>query len=642
MRKPTLAVVLFLSSCSPEALEALERHDEQVNELSHHVQVRFDDGSARLTVTRKFRNDTLQYQELTRQLQLPDDAIATSLRVSTGTAAPLSGTLTTAEDAAARWDLLTSFGDAAPSVVAKLDWGTEGALDLALFGLAPGETATVEYDLELRPHYFAGELSFEYPRDEEGPAPEFLGADRIDTENGSRLRVSRDFVEPFTARWATYPLEVDRSLWRLELDVKAQLAPTPVRPNVVFVIDGSHSEGPEGIAAQLELIEPYLANVREAQVEVVIYRRFAERLFGRFVTGSDVARLLATLPPERLAPGNGSNLELGARLGAEALAGAGGVTSRMVIFTDQQLPFGFTNARAIEAVSAAPRDTIVHVVERSGGESGELAERRDDAAQLSPLAASTGGVFFHLDGRALDPVLSADTMLGLVRPIRIDSLDLHVEGVEALGDEGSLSEGSSIRRMDVGAAPGEELVITGKLWAQELRQVVRLDRRLADQLPGLSIGDDSIRWALSDDELRTVASVSHAVSPVTSFFSAPPDAAASTVGRTIGLGLLGSGGSIGCGGVSNSTRCGFGFARQGPDFDTLLRGLIAPAVNACRQHGEPKLANLKLEATGDEIVEVDVGAESPELAECLIEGLWLLRLTPEFTGHRVYQLQSLE
>ena len=80
-----------------------------------------------------------------------------------------------------------------------------------------------------------------------------------------------------------------------------------IERNVVFAIDASHSEGPEGIAAQLELIEPYLANVPDAQVELVICRRHAERLFGRFVPASDVARLLASTQAERLAPGNGSN-----------------------------------------------------------------------------------------------------------------------------------------------------------------------------------------------------------------------------------------------------------------------------------------------------------------------------------------------
>lgn len=641
MRKPTLAAVLLFWSCSPEALEALERHEEQINELSHHVRVRFDDGSARLTVTRKFRNDTLAYQELAKALTIPDEAIATSLRVSTGTAAPLSGTLTTVEDATARWDLLTSFGDASPSVVAKLDWGLEGDLDLRLFGLAPGETATVEYDLELRPHYFAGELSFEYPRGEEGPLPQFQGAEASETEFGFKLRRSHDFDAPFTARWATYPLEVDRSIWRLELDVKAQLASTPVRPNVVFVIDASHSQGPEGIAAQLELIEPYLANVREAQVELVIYRRFAERLFGRFVAQSDVARLLATTPHERLAPGNGSNLDLGARLAAEALAQAGGPTSRMVMFTDERVRFGFSNDKTIEALSGAPRETIVHLVDRGGGGTGELSEQRDDTSELSPIAAAMGGVFFRIDGRALDPVLSADTMLGLVRPIRIDSLDVRAGDLESLNDQSMLAEGSSIRRMEVDIAP-EEIVVTGKLWARELREVVRVDRRLGDQLPGLSIGDDSVRWTLSDDELKTVAFVSHAVSPVTSFFSAPPDAAASTVGSAFGLGMFGSGVSCGCGGISSESNCGFGFAREGPDFDELLRGLIAPAVKACRQHGDPSRAQLKLEATGDEIVELVVSAEATQLADCLTEGLWQVRLSPEFSAHRTYELESLE
>jgi hypothetical protein len=225
--------------------------------------------------------------------------------------------------------------------------------------------------------------------------------------------------------------------------------------------------------------------------------------------------------------------------------------------------------------------------------------------------------------------------------VRIDSLDITAAELGTLNDTSTLHEGSAIRRMEIDKAP-DEIVVTGKLWARELRQVLHVDRRLADQLPGLSIGDSSVRWTLSDDELRAVAYVSHAVSPVTSFFSAPPEAAASTAGRTVGLGLSGVGSSLGCGGVGGTTSCTLSCGTVGPDFNALLRGLIVPTVNACRQHGDPSLAKLQLEATGDEIVAVNVNADSASLAECLTEGIWQLRLSSDFYAHRTYELDSLE
>lgn len=652
MRKPTLvAAVLSLCACSPEALARLEeRATHQVNELTHSVRVRFEEGAARLTVTRRLSNDTREYQSLQRHLTLPQGAIATALRVTTDDgAAPIQATLTSSEDAVERWSTLTSPGDAAPATLAMLTWSGDDGLDLDLFGIAPGTAVNVEYELELAPWYEAGELKFEYPREDE-LTPQFqLISGRLDHTEGSSaegedtgsaflIRQQVSIAEGFEARWATYPLEVDRALWRLEVDTAPQLAVAPQRPNVVFVIDGSYSQRAEGIAAQLELIEPYLANATDAQVEIVIYRRFAERLFGRFVPASDVPRMLATLPAERFAPANGSNLDLGAQLAAQVLASTAG-TGRMVVFTDEQVPFSLSTQAAIDSLVGVPRDTVVHLVVRDGS-SGQLSEVRDDSAELAVVPSAYGGVYLRVGGHALDPVLSADTMRGLVRPTRIDSFAVEGSGLELeeLSLDGELREGSSIRKMSLSAQPSEEVVITGKIWARDVRRVVRLDRSLAHRLPGLSIGENEVRSLLSEEELKTVAFVSHAVSPVTSYFAAPPAAAASTAGTVEGA--YGSGiGSL-CGGCRGSnSSCGFGTAGRAIDYSGLLQRLLSPGRAACEQrHGDASLATLALEATGDEVVAVKVSAPSVELAECLTEAAWAVRLSAEFVSHHTYEL----
>ncbi len=652
MRRPTLvAAVLSLCACSPEDLARLEeRATAQVNELSHLVRVRFEDGAARLTVTRRLSNDTREYQSLQRHLDLPEGAIATALKVTTDDgAAPVQATLTSSEDAVERWSTLTSPGSAVPTTLAMLTWSGDDGLDLDLFGIAPGAAVNVEYELELAPWYEAGELKFEYPREDE-LAPQFqLVSGRLDhtegassegdeTGSGFLIRQGVSIADGFEARWATYPLEVDRTLWRLEVDTAPQLAVAPQRPNVVFVIDGSHSQGAEGIAAQLELVEPYLANATDAQVEVVIYRRFAERVFGRFVPANEVPRMLATLSAERLAPGNGSNLDLGAQLAAQALASTAGI-GRMVVFTDERVPFSLSTQAAVDSLAGVPRDTVVHLVVREAS-GGQLNETRDDSAELAVVPSTYGGVYLRVGGHAIDPVLSADTMLGLVRPIRIDSFAVEGAGLleEELSVDTELREGSSVRKASVSARPSDEVVITGKIWAREVRRVVRLDRPLADRLPGLAIGDEGVRSVLTDEELKTVAFVSHAVSPVTSYFAAPPAAAASTVGIVEGNYGSGIGSLCGCGGSSMSG-CGYGTAGQYIDHAGLLRGLLAAGRAACEQrHGDASLARLKLEATGDEVVAVEVSAPSVALAECLTEAAWAVRLSPEFLSHRTYEL----
>lgn len=654
MRQLTLAAaVLCQLACSPEDLAALTPPEAGVSELSHEVAVRFEGGAAHLTVTRKLHNDSAEVRTFTRNLTLPRGAIATSLRLGVEGRWLRQPVLSHAEDAAERWDALVSPGEAAPSTLALLQWSWNGGLDLELFGVAPGATVDVEYELELPQTYEAGELTFEYPAsDPADPAPQFhlAQAPEATLENvldeepfSDRTPLAFRVHQPWSpreladARWATYPLGADRTLWRLEVDLAAQLEAAPINPNVVFVVDASHSQGPAGIAAQLELIAPYLTHVPDAQVELVVYRRFAQRLFGRFVPAGDVARLLTLTP---LSPGNGSNLELGAGLAAQALAQVGG-TGRIVLFTDEQLREGFTNEAALTALSAAPRNTIVHVVSRDASD-GELEENRNDEAPLSPVAAAHGGVFFRLSGHPGDPATAAKTVLGLVRPIRIDDFRVEARGLEEdrVEVESTQPEGSTVRMSAIGSRAPEEVTLTGKVWARDYRKVVPVDGPLADRLPGLAVGEDELRVQLSNDELKTAAFASRAVSPFTSYLSAPPDAAPSTAGvLSSGLGDLSMHGS-GCSSCGGASSCGFWHSgRPAIDFTALLRDLLAEGVAACeRQHGDSSLAALRLEATADEVVAVEVSAPSVEMSGCLTEAAWAIRLSAPFTAHRTYEV----
>ena len=166
-----------------------------------------------------------------------------------------------------------------------------------------------------------------------------------------------------------------------------------------------------------------------------------------------------------------------------------------------------------------------------------------------------------------------------------------------------------------------------------------VDPGLANRLPGIAVGSDQLRMQLSDDELRTVAFVSHAVSPVTSYLAISPDAAPSTIGVSEGeIGGLGLRG-VGCGGCGGSSTCGWGKAGRGVDLQARLSSLLAPGIAACEQrHAVPAMGSLRLEATSDEVVAVDVGANTTGLAECVTEAAWALRLSPEFRGHRHFEI----
>lgn len=626
MRQPTVvAALVSLLACSPEDLAGVQPEHTGVTELSHVITVHFVEGSVRLEVTRELRNDSDGSRAFSRLLNVPTGAIATGLRLQRGTErfpAPLS----TQEQVAAQWDLLTSPGESEPVPLGKLEWMYDGELTLELFGLPPRETITVGYDLLLAPSYEAGVVGFDFPLQMAGLQPRFERADAVESVDGFVVR-RQHFTEPVAdLRWATSQLDTDRTLWRFEVDAAPVLEPAPKDPRVVFVVDASHSEGPEGIAAQLELVAPYLANTPDARVEVVVTRRFAERLFGRFVPADDVARLLKE-SSAKLTPGNGSNLDDGAALAVRALSEVGG-PARVVLFTDERLRGSFSAEATIERLSGAPRDTVLHVVSRTSETAGALRLQRNDGASLSPLAASTGGIFVKATGHLSDDE-AAVTMRELVRPVRVDDFKVEAEGLEPIFDD-VLSEGSTLRLHGLEANPPEFVTVTGKIWAREFRRVVPVDRSLAQRLPGLAIGERDLRSQLSDDEVRSAAFLAQAVSPFTSYLAAPPNAAPSNAGTFLG-GTGGYGTSSRCGGCSMRTHCGLRLGHVMRDLRPVLRRLLEPGVAACEAKlNEAAQGQVSVEATGDEVVDVFVTDASPAMSACLTEAAWAIRLSGEF------------
>ncbi len=646
--RPVLAVVL-VCGCSSEDFGRLQEAAAPVRETSHLVTGRFERRAVVLTVTRTFENPGPAFQQVTQTLALPDGAVATSLRVA-GHREELLG----ADEAQTRWADLQLPGLAEPTVSVLLERRFDGNLKLALFGLAPRSSATVAYDLQLPPTPEAGQWTAAYP-DEEGDQiarakPVFdltrvPGSVALPGLTETALHFPRAPIDRVDARWGLFRLGADRTLWRFELDAAQVLEPAPVRPNVVFVVDASHSMGPDGIQAQLDLLAPYLASVPDAQVEVVLYRRTATRLFGRFIAAGDVARMVAATPADRLAPGNGSHLEAGARLAADALDGMAGV-GRVVLFTDALLRDAFTNDAAITALAGAPRDTVVHVVIRDVS-SEPLSEARAFEHPLTPIADATGGIVAYVNG-AVDPLDPSDAqacMRELVRPVRVHQFEAEALGMDgdALDVPDTLEEGASERFQAIAERPPTEVKLSGKIWGRDFVRVVPVDADLSGWLPGIALGTRALESQLTDAEVQDAALRTRAVSRMTSYLSVAPGAGPSTIGTEAG-GAADHGwglSAIGCGSrCGTGTGCRFGRGMPDPDFASMLKALLADGIAACaRTHGAPaRVGAVTIEATHDEVVDVTVAAETADLAACLGEAAWAIRLTDAFVGHRRYEV----
>ena len=416
---------------------------------------------------------------------------------------------------------------------------------------------------------------------------------------------------------------------RLELDTAPVLRALPRKAQVVFVLDASHSIGEAGIAAQLRLARAYLAHVPDAEVQLVAYRRRAEALSPSFVSATKLDALLAALRKDkRLEPGNGSALEDGARVAAEQLKGRAG-ERRIVLLTDALLRKTFDQAVALKALARAPAGTVVHLVEPSvDGDSAELT-RKDDHA-LAALASKNHGIAATMAGlvEASDKAVVAE-VLGLVRPIRIDHFKASAKGLgdDKLDAPDPLKEGDGARTMIGLASAPSEVVLTGQIWGDPWKRVVKVDGAFSKATAAFVFGEDE-HHDLSDAEMMKVAMFGRAVSPVTSYLATEPGVRPSTIGLDrdmLGAGGTGSGSGMGYGG-------GSGRVRRPPS----LYALINQGAKKCIEKAAGTLpqgwaVTLEVETTLDEVVDVVTteGAKLP-VATCLAEVVWAVRLTADF------------
>lgn len=454
------------------------------------------------------------------------------------------------------------------------------------------------------------------------------------------IEVAPPAIDVLAARLGKVVASERHAFARLELDLAPQLRPLPAQARVVFVVDASHSIGPAGIDAQLAIVRAYLAHVPDARAEVVLYRRAATRLFGALIPAGEVAgRLDAARAAGQLAPGNGSALELGAALAAEAPAGvkAGKDGVRVVLTSDELVRRRLAPAAVTAALGALPRDAIVHVVvpELDGDESVALV--RDDDAPLAAVAAARRGVLARVTGlpaRADKELVR--TALGLVRPMQLDRVTITGLAVARPGsgdplDGGgaaSLREGVGLREMvDLPRAP-DRVIIAGKIWGDAFRRVVTVDGGFTRATAGWVFSEDH-HGPLSEAEQMKVALLGRAVSPVTSYLAIEPGVRPSTIGIPLelrGVGGFGQAG-VGFGG-------GGGSLRVRPD----LMALVAPAARACVDRHRPAAGwqvRLEVETTRDEVADVVVGAgASLPVAACLVEAVWATRLDRRFSLDR--------
>ncbi|MCA9661609.1 MAG: proprotein convertase P-domain-containing protein [Myxococcales bacterium] len=443
------------------------------------------------------------------------------------------------------------------------------------------------------------------------------------------IEVAPPEIDTLDARLGRVVASADKSFFRVEVDAAPELRPLPRGASVVFVVDASRSLGPAEIMRQVDVARAYVSHVPDAKVEIVAFRRRAERVFGDFIPATELAQGLADGARQRLAPGNGSALDEGLRLAGELLRGRRGPT-RIVVVSDARLRSRLSVDDGVEAAKRAPRSTITHLVIPRDGVDVRL--ERDDAYRLAALPASRGGVLYRLefDASTSDKEL-ARAALGLVRPIALENFAVDTDDAEGLDVPSVLREGEGFRAMVARAKAPRRVVVRGMLWGEEVRREVRATRAFSQATAAFVFSEDEYD-DLSDDEMMRVARFGRAVSPVTSYLATEPGVRPST----IGLDLVGMG--SGGGGASGSS-IGFGGAGGRAHRKSFtLEELVAPGVARCKAEHRASPTwrlDLRVETTSREIVDVIPSrpATTP-LDACVVEAIWETELSWNFTSER--------
>ncbi|MDQ3335877.1 MAG: VWA domain-containing protein [Myxococcota bacterium] len=275
---------------------------------------------------------------------------------------------------------------------------------------------------------------------------------------------------------------------RLEVAVSQRLGEVPRDLATAILVDGSRSMTSATLEAQREVVEAYAKAAGDTQIQLISYARTARPLLASWTTAR-TARARLDRELRAIAPRNGSNVDAGFMEAARWLAQTTG-TKRVVLVTDDRLSREL-RARFNTLAKLLPEGTLVHVISVDEFSVFE----RDQHGPGVTLAESTGGIAV----RAGIPETPIDATM-LLRPIRIDSLELTTPGWKQFkeplsttcGD--SLDEGRGCVWWGEGDAIAGPVAIEGKLWGKRVTRVVTPDAsreaELARELVGMNILDE--------------------------------------------------------------------------------------------------------------------------------------------------------
>jgi hypothetical protein len=624
---------------------------ENVKEVAYEARLTLvGPGSALVTVTRTFEaRDPSAPVALYRGFDLPGDAVVTSFELETdGKWRP--GRLR-------RDRPIKAGGGLAPLALARdgrpwaaLEWMTGGQSQIETSMFRVRGRFAVRYTLSSRGDPIANGHRWVFCPEGDDAPPDVVAAARPSTP-GVKLEVRpyddvpscREVVstepppETLATRYACYRLGPKAWWWRIELRAPASLLPAPPPPEpgpVVFVLDASRSqESRGGLPTQLAIVRAFLANAPNAEVELLLVGRTAERVLGRLVPASELERALpADLVRRPL--GNGSFLERGAALAADILAREGR-PGRVVLLTDGELRSAFNRRDVIASIRRAPAGTVVHLLYPGNWGGNEVSPLWSE--ETAEIGLAFGGSSYQISvakkAQPGQPGLAAIARR-LVWPEHLEGIELHDVGRRGHPEwprdptslpfafKSEVEAGAEESWSDVSPTPPPtRLALTGQIWSRKVELRLRPDAALARELPRLATADDHMMNCEASGEHRSVALAGGFLAPGLVFWVPGTGDA-----ESIGVGSF----DFPCSDGISGGRSGF----HTPELEELPRALL-DAMSPCGLVVRPDGGIVaKIETQHSEILDVAVEGAGERQRQCAEEALWNVRLPEKFNQRR--------
>jgi len=649
------AVTLVCAAIAPSGAPAdtiAGTRSDKLSQRSHTAHLRVFHGYAELTHQRTLENRGERHDQAVLFLDLPEGAVATSLRTLGSTAdGPRWWTadLLEAEQAAARYRELTGIGGAYPKDPALLSWRQFGRLELQVFPVAPRGTKTLEYTLLLPTQYREGDDCVTLS----GTGPDAVTAVTANTADSSdQLRVAgaaarqpasvsvvegaevevcarRRNAPPLGGRLMIIRNTPHRVMSHFRIEAARALSHVPRGANVVVVLDASCSLEADDVKAELAAARAYLANFEDAHVQVLTFDRWVRRRHPDFVP---TAVAMADLDVATVTCGNGSAFDRALAEADRLLAAAGKGARRVVLLTDLR----GRSSLAPEQLRGALHQSgaLLHI---GAIQSGEPSLARVDEGPFASLPRETGGLLWDASASSSsdDEESMARTYEEWARPLRIDHFGITSAGIarEGMTIPEQLAEGESFEDFRIAAGPVDSVFVRGELWAEPVHLELSADAVESTRWSALVFGSPLFD-KLEERDMLPLALHGHAVSPVTSLLAIEPGVRPSTEGLDAAEGVgFGSGGL----GLAGSGSAGHGAARlPGEDPESFLRRRLDEARRTCGAEGAP-LA-VQLESTLREVVDVVrvviADAARASRGSCIADAAWDFDLPDTFTFER--------